>query len=122
MKKWMLLIFMIATFFFVGTVNAQATKIGCFAVTAYNNYGESGYSEIICTIDSVAVGATVTLAWNAVAEADGYKCYYRTDTTSDWQAPIDVGNQLTCPIPAAAIFAPICENVGLTVDVILANP
>lgn len=104
-------------FLFMGNAWAQEEegKIGCFAVTAYNNYGESGYSEIVCS-PRIFPGNTVTLAWNAVIDATGYKLYYRKDTESDWKAPIDVLNKLTCPVPAGIIFVPGCtDNVTISV-------
>lgn len=84
---------------------------GCFAVTAYNDFGESEYSNVVCTSDAevnvdVLPGGTVVLGWNVSAGASGYKVYYRRAEAENWALPVDVGNVLTYPVPAAAIFCP----------------
>ena len=64
-----------------------------FAVTAYNDFGESGYSdEVNC--DLGADWQQVVLQWNGVPEATGYKVYYG-GATRDYKTPKDVGNSTT---------------------------
>jgi len=57
------------------------------------------FSFVIVTIfltvfTRLAHSSDVTLMWNPVAEADGYKVYYRLENGS-YQDPIDVGDQTT---------------------------
>lgn len=53
-----------------------------------------GVIFVILVCASSVLSAEVTLQWNSVAEADGYKVYYGTASRS-YQAPEDVGNQTT---------------------------
>ena len=45
-----------------------------FAVTAYNDWGESGFSEEISA--DIPDGSGCTLQWNIVPSATGYRVYW----------------------------------------------
>lgn len=76
-----------------------------FAVTAYNDWGESGYSEEVdCKLfeQLVIVNATyssvnMTLTWGAMSEAAGYTVFHGIGS-GVYGAGIDVGNVLTYQI------------------------
>jgi len=48
-------------------------------------------AAIVFPVPGPASAADVTLEWNPVATATGYKMYYRLASASEYQAPIDVG-------------------------------
>jgi len=45
-----------------------------FAVTAYNDFGESAYSVEVSR--DLNKGESITLQWNEIARADGYRLYW----------------------------------------------
>lgn len=77
--------FLVAVLLFcIGLLTGVAdAKSACFVVTAFNEFGESEFSEEVCC-DMVAVGTIATLTWNAVAGATGYNLYYRPPWQSSY--------------------------------------
>lgn len=78
MKKLLCSIFkqslIIGLFLTIFPLNAAAAE-GSFVVTAFNEFGESGYSEeVSCDMQP---GQTVTVAWNSCTGATGYNLYYK---------------------------------------------
>lgn len=64
-----------------------------FAVTAYNDFGESTYSEeVSCNPDH---GRLVTLQWNRVETATGYKIYWTTSSGAPYEHSEDLGDNDT---------------------------
>lgn len=59
-----------------------------FAVTAYNEWGESDYSEEISA--DIPDGSGCTLSWDTVSEADGYKVYWGK-ASREYGTPVDTG-------------------------------
>jgi len=78
-----------------------------FAVTAYNDFGESGYSEEV--ISDLERGESVSLQWNAVDRATGYKVYWGK-ASRDYRPPIDVEDTTIHTI--IQLDAPIVTIIG----------
>jgi hypothetical protein len=100
----MALVFMVC---FANVTHAQEEDDACFAVTAYNTFGESGYSEEVCSGPfAFVITSKVTLAWNASPNADGYKVYFKKQGETNWSSigGKDVGNVLTVDITACELF------------------
>ena len=84
---------------------ASRAETASFVVTAYNTWGESGYSqEISC--DMTTQKAMATLKWNTVPGATGYRLYYRPPWQTGFIAArsVDVGDAVTAMVYAVDIF------------------
>jgi len=87
LKVWILAV--VALLMFCSLAHAEMRY---FAVTAYNDFGESGYSEeVTCDLNR---GGSVTLTWNSVDTATGYKLYWGKES-GVYRPPIDTGEATT---------------------------
>ena len=81
----------------------------CFAVTAYNYYGESAKSEVICSSLDVNPLDTFVVSWDASENAAGYRVYYKQKDSTEWFGSIDVGDVTSVPIPAIFTISILCK-------------
>ena len=99
--------FILLTVFILMLVFASISRAesACFVATAYNDYGESPQSIEACA-EEIPVGKSVTLTWNKVPGATGYKIYYRPAWNDDYIAGrcLDVGDVGMVRILALDLF------------------
>lgn len=99
------IIFTIMTLALMWWAASASAESACFVATAYNEYGESPQSVEACSVD-IPVGKSVTLHWNKVPGATGYKIYYRPAWNDNYIAGrfLDVGDVDMVRILALDLF------------------
>ena len=91
LHEWLWAIaFAIMGFILFGIAAYANAEMRYFAVTAYNDWGESNYSDEL--VVDIPNGTGATLQWNSVPTATGYKVYWGK-STQDYFPALDTGTE-----------------------------